>query len=64
MQEVLLERLKKHGEATPLGLFMRAETSLMTDAITAITTDLQVFYTQSHCPCMHAIIMQTQAILY
>ena len=48
LQETLSERLKKHGEATPLGLFIRSETSLMSAALSVIIAELQVHTLSFH----------------
>ena len=42
VQEAMAERLRKHGQDTPFGLFMRRETEIMSACLLVIHTDLQV----------------------
>ena len=41
-QEVLLERLRKHGMDTPFGLFLKSETTRMAECLQGIHSSLQV----------------------
>lgn len=42
LQEVILERLKKHGIDTPFGVFMKSEVARMSDCLQAVIDDLKV----------------------